>query len=161
MSENTRIDLQAAGGLEPGNCVEVCDAGVTSLPLGAALHRETDMRVFVSHLRQQIDDHLERRAIQTRNHTASSSSVSSSIERGPVVSEVGTKRFKVFVASRSFGKNCPEVLEPMTTAGCIFLQTSSIELQLKKSFWHGFRKRMSSFPVLKLSHSGCWRRRRI
>ena len=156
------IDLQAAGGLEPGNCVEVCDAGVTSLPLGAALHREADMRVFVSHLRQQIDDHLERRAIQTGNHTASSSSVSSSIERGPVVSEVGTKRFKVFVASRSFGKNCPEVLETMRSCRLYFpTRTSSIELQLKKSFWHGFRKRMSSFPVLNLSHSGCWRRRRI
>ena len=66
MSENTRIDLQAAGGLEPGNCVEVCDAGVTSLPLGAALHREADMRAFVSHLRQQIDDQLKPRVIQTR-----------------------------------------------------------------------------------------------
>lgn len=115
------IDLQAAGGLELGNCVEVCDAGVTSLPLGAALHREADMRAFVSHLRQQIDDHLKPRVIQTRHHTASSSSVSSSVERGPVVSEVGTKRFNVLVASRSFGKNCPEVLETMRTAGCVFL----------------------------------------
>ena len=48
------VDLQAAGGLETANCVEVCQAGATSLPIGGALHREPDMGAFVAHLRAAI-----------------------------------------------------------------------------------------------------------
>jgi ribulose-phosphate 3-epimerase len=52
------VDLQAAGGLEVESAVEACRAGATSLPLGAALHREADMAAFVSRLRARIDDVL-------------------------------------------------------------------------------------------------------
>jgi len=48
------VDLQAAGGLETENCVEVCAAGATSLPIGGALHREPDMAAYVAYLRSAI-----------------------------------------------------------------------------------------------------------
>jgi len=48
------VDLQAAGGLEIESCVEACLAGATSLPVGAALYREPDMRAVVARLRERI-----------------------------------------------------------------------------------------------------------
>jgi ribulose-phosphate 3-epimerase len=115
------VDLQAAGGLETSSCLEVCKAGVTSLPIGAALHREADMRVFLSNLRQQISDCLEQGEPQTQVQAASSSRISSNLEPPTASNRAGTKRFNVLVASRSFGKNCPGVLETMRAAGCVFL----------------------------------------
>ncbi len=100
------IDLQAAGGLEVANCAEVCRAGATSLPLGGALHREVDMAAFVAHLRSEI---------------AGGDAATNQATRilSPSVSEKNVH--PVFVASRSFGKNCPEVLDEMQDAGCVFL----------------------------------------
>ena len=49
------IDLQAAGGLETEHCRAAVVAGASSLPIGAALHREPDMAAFVAHLRNFID----------------------------------------------------------------------------------------------------------
>ena len=96
------VDLQAAGGLETEDCVQVCRAGATSLPIGAALHREPDMAAFVSHLRGRIEG----------EPTAPGALVAGAPTNG---------RFNVLVASRSFGKNCPEVPERMRAAGCTFL----------------------------------------
>ena len=48
------VDLQAAGGLEMESCAEACLAGATSLPVGAALYREPDMRAMVAGLRERI-----------------------------------------------------------------------------------------------------------
>jgi ribulose-phosphate 3-epimerase len=69
------VDLQAAGGLETENCVEVRRAGATSLPNLIAGDERKQEKVSG----------------------------------------------KVLVASRSFGKNCPEVLDEMKAAGCVFL----------------------------------------
>ena len=88
------VDLQAAGGLETENCVEVCRVGATSLPIGGALHRESDMVGYVGRLRNLIADG-ERKQEKVSG--------------------------KILVASRSFGKNCPEVLDEMKGAGCVFL----------------------------------------
>ena len=99
------VDLQAAGGLETGSCVEVCQAGATSLPIGSALHREADMGAFISYLRSQI--------------------ASGSRAEAPVVSPsrvaLPDVSYNVLVASRSFGRHCPEALEQMRAAGCVFL----------------------------------------
>jgi D-3-phosphoglycerate dehydrogenase len=103
------IDLQAAGGLETANCVEVCEAGARSLPLGGALHREADMAAYVSMLRGEIS-----RVFMTipaaRAQTAGAAPKN------------GT--YNVLVASRSFGKNCPEKMEEMKRAGCVFMPNS-------------------------------------
>lgn len=102
------VDLQAAGGLETENCVEVYQVGATSLPLGGALHREPDMAAYVSFLRSEIERGTQtERSIQTV-----------STQRAK---EVSTSRYNVLIASRSFGKNCPEVLDEMRRAGCEFL----------------------------------------
>jgi D-3-phosphoglycerate dehydrogenase len=102
------VDLQAAGGLETENCVEVYQAGATSLPLGGALHREPDMAAYVSFLRSEIERGTQtERSIQTV-----------STQRAK---EVSTSRYNVLIASRSFGKNCPEVLDEMRRARCEFL----------------------------------------
>ena len=50
-SGSHRIDLQAAGGLELESSVQVCLLGATSLPLGSALHRESDLTAYVHRLR--------------------------------------------------------------------------------------------------------------
>ena len=115
------VDLQAAGGLETANCVEVCREGVTSLPIGAALHRETDMAAFVAHLRQRIDEESRNTESKTTHGTVSQDPDSPGINARDGVSGGDTKTFNVLVASRSFGKNCPEVLEAMKAAGCAFM----------------------------------------
>lgn len=98
------IDLQAAGGLETEHCRAAVAAGATSLPIGAALHREPDMAAFVAHLRSFVD--VEQQApvgtavLNTQNST------------------FNTQSYKVLIASRSFGPNCPAALERMRAAGC-------------------------------------------
>lgn len=101
------VDLQAAGGLETANCAEVCRAGATSLPIGNALHRESDMAGYISKLRVQV--------IGGRGSPQAESMVGSQGSRGRSPSH------RVLIASRSFGKNCPEVLDAMKAAGCVFL----------------------------------------
>lgn len=103
------VDLQAAGGLETDSCVEVCRAGATSLPIGAALHREGDMGAYVAHLKGLIGD-------QARRHEGSEAR-----RGGGAAVQSSSGRFRVFVASRSFGKNVPEVLKALSDAGCDFL----------------------------------------
>ena len=103
------VDLQAAGGLETESCVAVCQAGATSLPLGSALHRENDRAAYVSHLRSEI-------AQGTRPKTEAAVTVTAAPS--------ATGPFNVLVASRSFGKNCPEALEEMNAAGCVFMPTT-------------------------------------
>ena len=101
---NFTVDLQAAGGLETASCVQAVQAGASSLPLGGALHREPDMAAYVSLLREQI---------------ATPTPVSDPIPAGR--RREGGGPFPVLVASRSFGKNCPDVLDAMREAGCLFL----------------------------------------
>lgn len=48
------VDLQAAGGLERANCIEACQAGATSLPIGGALHREANLAAYVQALRNDL-----------------------------------------------------------------------------------------------------------
>jgi D-3-phosphoglycerate dehydrogenase len=96
------IDLQAAGGLETANCVEVCQAGARGLPLGGALHRESDMRAYISFLRDQIVPNA------------------ASIQRVVATAKPGAGS-NILIASRSFGQNCPEKLKEMEAAGCVFL----------------------------------------
>ena len=96
------VDLQAAGGLETPNCVEVCRAGATSLPIGGALHRAPDMRAYVADLLSAI-------AGTPRSTPA------------PPDTSQPVRQHNVLIASRSFGKNCPEVLDAMRAAGCVFL----------------------------------------
>ena len=105
------LDLQAAGGLETANCVEVCRAGATSLPIGGALHREPDMAAYVAHLRSEIEAGLK-----SETATARPPGYSRSMPLGSA-----SPQYNVLVASRSFGKNCPEVLDEMQAAGCVFM----------------------------------------
>jgi D-3-phosphoglycerate dehydrogenase len=97
------VDLQAAGGLETESCRAVVAAGATSLPLGAALHREPDMAAFVAHLRHTINP-----ATITRPATHATTQNS----------KLETRNYNVLIASRSFGPNCPAALERMQAAGC-------------------------------------------
>jgi ribulose-phosphate 3-epimerase len=120
------VDLQAAGGLEMPSCIDVCEAGVTSLPLGGALHRETDMAAFVSNLRSEISQstqasRMEDRTSRTQSTSSIPNSLSSSVTPFPSARDAEAQTFNVLVASRSFGQNCPEVLEAMRAAGCRFL----------------------------------------
>jgi D-3-phosphoglycerate dehydrogenase len=103
------VDLQAAGGLETASCVEVVQAGATSLPIGGALHREPDMGAYVGYLRSQVE--AETRA-------APHAALPAPRREGNGGSR---QQYNVLVASRSFGKNCPEVLDEMRAAGCLFL----------------------------------------
>jgi ribulose-phosphate 3-epimerase len=115
------IDVQAAGGLEMANCAEVVQAGATSLPLGAALHREADMALFVSRLRQCIGKGLEDLGSQIVDRNASRDLQAAILAPANAASGAEAQTFNVLVASRSFGKNCPEVLERMKAAGCAFM----------------------------------------
>ncbi len=98
------VDLQAAGGLESADCKAVVAAGATSLPLGAALHREADLAAYVSYLRTFIEP--ERAAASA---TPAATAASPVVRSGP---------YRVLVASRSFGPNCPEAVERLRQAGC-------------------------------------------
>jgi D-3-phosphoglycerate dehydrogenase len=132
-----QVDLQAAGGLETAHCVEVVQAGVTSLPLGAALHREPDMAAYLAMLRALVGT---RSTASPHFSSGAQATETASREIGPPVSpvlplgpsspqgkcrdaveRVPTAPWHVLVASRSFGKNCSEVLEQLKAAGCVFL----------------------------------------
>lgn len=101
------IDLQAAGGLETANCVEVFQAGARALPLGSALHREQDMAAYLSNLREAIAG-------------ASPAPAKLPSIPSPAPGRANGK-LNVLVASRSFGKNCPEKLDEMKRSGCVFV----------------------------------------
>ena len=112
------VDLQAAGGLETESCAEVVRAGATSLPLGSALHREPDMATYVSVLRERIAADLP--ASPTLPLPAQRDKQA---KGGPTGLRERREEFSVLVASRSFGKNCPEVLDEMRAFGCVFMPT--------------------------------------
>jgi D-3-phosphoglycerate dehydrogenase len=97
------VDVQAAGGLETADCQAAVVAGATSLPIGGALHRETDMSSYVSYLRSCL----------------TTSEVTTSItETHEQKNSKATQTYRVLVASRSFGPNCPDAVERMKEAGC-------------------------------------------
>ena len=96
----SEIDLQAAGGLETESIVEACRAGAASFPIGAALYRARDMRGYLASLRSQI-------AAQPSNGSP----------------QPPTRPFNVLVASRSFGKSCPDHLERLSESGCRIIET--------------------------------------
>lgn len=106
------MDVQAAGGLETEHCLAVCRAGATSLPIGAALHREKDQRAYIAHLRDQI---LSRNSAEEPGESA---------RKFRLVTLPEQQSFNILVASRSFGKNCPDVLDEMKAAGGVFLPVS-------------------------------------
>ena len=104
------VDLQAAGGLETEHCRAAVQAGATSLPIGAALHREPDMAAYVAFLRSELGSpppawQPEPGRDQGQTHHAAPAA----------------RAFRVLITSRSFGPNCPDALERMRAAGCILL----------------------------------------
>ena len=118
------VDLQAAGGLETADCVEVVKAGARSLPIGAALYREPDMAAYVAHLRGQLDEALRGLGVSPARSGGAAprerSGETPKPQEGTAARAVRRKTFNVLIASRSFGKNCPEVLSGMERAGCAF-----------------------------------------
>lgn len=102
-----QVDLQAAGGLETDSARAAVEAGATSLPLGAALHRENDMAAYVASLRTQLE--------------ASDQPSASKQQAFAVSSQPATARYRVLVASRSFGPHCPDAVAQMQAAGCELL----------------------------------------
>jgi D-3-phosphoglycerate dehydrogenase len=114
-------DLQAAGGLETDSCRAAVAAGATSLPLGAALHRETDLSAYVGYLRSVLTQDKETRRPgdqETLHPNASAPSPSLVSPSLPVPPSAPARRYNVLIASRSFGPNCPDALERMRAAGC-------------------------------------------
>ena len=141
------VDLQAAGGLETDSCRDAVRAGATSLPLGAALHREADLSAYVRYLRSVLADVSSEQDKETRRQgdketrrqgdkeaapplplslsPASAASISPSppllVSHSPPLAPCASssqKIFKVLVASRSFGPNCPAAVERMRAFGC-------------------------------------------
>lgn len=102
------IDLQAAGGLEMQHCRAAIDAGATSLPLGAALHREQDMSAYVARLRAQLQP-------------APAPAVSIDEQAHSPGQPQAQTSYRVLVASRSFGPNCPEAVERLRALNCELL----------------------------------------
>lgn len=102
-----KVDLQAAGGLETESCVEVCRAGARALPLGSALHREADQGAYLSMLREQISQGMGEGKLEINQSQTSRNG-----------------NFQVLIASRSFGKHCPETIEKMKQAGAVFMPHS-------------------------------------
>ncbi len=109
------VDLQAAGGLEVDSSVEACRRGVTSLPLGSALHREPDLRAFVATLRARLAVSGPPGAPAAGAGGASPSPAAADVSPP---GDARRPRFRVLVASRSFGPNCPEAVARMRAAGC-------------------------------------------
>jgi ribulose-phosphate 3-epimerase len=110
------VDLQAAGGMEIASCIEAVRAGATSLPLGAALYREADMSAYVAALRGQLDPTSGGAAAPPaagRSPPLGSQPTTSGLPHSPGA--------RILIASRSFGRNCPEVLDEIRGAGCAFL----------------------------------------
>ena len=102
-----QIDLQAAGGLETASCRLAVAAGATSLPIGAALHRERDMAAYVGYLRGVLSSQF---LVLNLAHATTEEQTQHSKRK--------TQNFKVLIASRSFGPHCPTALERMREAGC-------------------------------------------
>ena len=102
------VDLQAAGGLERDTCRAAVAAGATALPIGAALHRAPDMAAYVAALRSD----LVMEEVDGRDGAAMRGTETAPVEQAPP----GT--YRVLIASRSFGPNCPQALEQMRAAGC-------------------------------------------
>ncbi len=162
---NHKIDLQVVAESDTAHCVEVCQAGAASLPLGRALHREANQAAYLSFVRQEIAARLAPNAgvasAPPSNRTAGLTSppayaAPSQTAQGlaenspafggsaaaqlaladdprlpatPPTTLLGSTsgrpnvspHWNVLVAARSFGKNCPETLERMKGAGCVFL----------------------------------------
>ena len=101
-------DLQVAGGLERESCSAAVAAGATSLPLGAALHREADPAAYLRSLRAAIAPEPEGAA-----------------PGAPPLRPVSPPPYRVLVASRSFGKNSPGVVDRLREAGCELIPNPS------------------------------------
>jgi ribulose-phosphate 3-epimerase len=101
------IDLQAAGGLEMEKCREAVAAGATSLPIGAALHREQEMDVYVALLRERLSGATPPVPVPARELSRTGGS--------------GQTSYRVLVASRSFGPNCPAAVERLRALNCELL----------------------------------------
>lgn len=116
------IDLQAAGGLETANCRDAVRAGATSLPIGGALHREPDMAAYVGFLRDYLANGSsdQSAASQPAAMPDSTSSIQPSAGQPVRLDQSASKpqQYKVLIASRSFGPNCPAALERMRALGC-------------------------------------------
>lgn len=115
------VDLQAAGGLETEHCREVVRAGATSLPIGGALHRERDKAAYVGYLRVYLDDRGASGATEASvAEPATEASVAEPAAEAVAPTSASSPRpsYRVLIASRSFGPNCPEALERMRAAGC-------------------------------------------
>lgn len=108
------VALQAAGGLERDNCLAAVAAGATALPIGAALHRAPDMAAYVAALRADLRS--GRDGTTARDEGATPATARSA----PPNAEPG-QTYRVLIASRSFGPNCPAALEGMRTAGCTLI----------------------------------------
>ena len=104
-SAGLALDLQAAGGLETDSCVAAVAAGATSLPLGGALHREANMGAYLGMLRGELAGSERGRGGEGEPPAGRGS--------GGV-----PQRYRVLIASRSFGPNCPAAVERMRAAGC-------------------------------------------
>jgi ribulose-phosphate 3-epimerase len=122
------IDLQAAGGLETESSREAVRAGASSLPLGAALHREPDMGAYVGFLRSFLEEKADGPLV-TGPAPSEAASDPTALRGGEAAGQnappssaeahAGARpKYKVLIASRSFGPNCPEALERMRAAGC-------------------------------------------
>ncbi|MBC8077774.1 MAG: hypothetical protein H7Y32_16990, partial [Chloroflexales bacterium] len=124
------VDLQAAGGLETDSCRAAVAAGATSLPLGAALHREADLSAYVSYLRSMLVDVPGDLDKETAGGKAEAFAqdvlqpnqgvANASAQQAPPLplSPSPPQHYRVLIASRSFGPNCPDALERMRAAGC-------------------------------------------
>jgi ribulose-phosphate 3-epimerase len=122
------VDLQAAGGLETDHCRAAVHAGATSLPIGGALHRERDMAAYVSFLRSYVAG--ENREQRTENKEQGNKGAREQGSKGPneqaphvlhsqsPVPSPQPPSYRVLVASRSFGPNCPQAIDQMLAAGC-------------------------------------------
>lgn len=113
-----QVDLQAAGGLETANCRAAVHAGATSLPLGGALHRERDMAAFVAMVRGEVEQAGRRATAQTSSNQAPVNNLLSNQEAETRNQKQETTNYKVLVASRSFGPNCPDAVAEMRAFGC-------------------------------------------
>jgi len=128
------LDLQAAGGLETDSCVAAVAAGATSLPLGGALHREPDMGAYLGMLRAELGganqanqaNQANRRAQNIEHISQNTEQTTEKPKLGARSAEHGTwnlkletpNKYRVLIASRSFGPNCPQAVERMREAGC-------------------------------------------
>lgn len=97
------IDLQAAGGLETEHCLAAVACGATSLPLGGALHRESDPAAYLATLRATLAP-------------APAAPATGGAASPPAAAPA--RPFRVLVASRSFGPHCPEAVARLLAAGC-------------------------------------------